>query len=428
MVAKLSIWVLITVLAIVAVVLILTALVGIIAGLLAPFLGSVPVSYNFRSIRERWTSTIVAVLGIAGTVGVFIAMLSLARGFRDTLVSSGSEDNALITRAGATSEMTSGVSIDSVKIIQDAPGIARGADGPLLTSEAVLMAPIPLRSTGTDANVQLRGVSPNVLTIRRNVRIIEGRMFRPGLSEVIVGKNAKATYTGLTLGNTIWLGSARWQVVGTFDAGGSAFDSEVWGDPHLLNSAYPPRPETLSQSVTVHLTSPAALQQLKDALTSDPRLNVDVTREIEYYAKQSTNMTALITILGGFVAAIMAIGAVFGALNTMYSAVAERGREIATMRALGFSSGNVVLSFLFEALLISFAGGILGCLAVLPLNGFTTSTINFQTFSNLAFAFKITFDLLLMGVIFALVMGVLGGMPPAIRAASRPVASALREL
>ncbi len=428
MVAKLSIWVLITVVAILAVVLILTALVGIIAGLLAPFLGSVPVSYNFRSIRERWTSTIVAVLGIAGTVGVFIAMLSLARGFRATLVSSGSEDNALITRAGATSEMTSGVSIDLVKIIQDAPGIARGADGPLLTSEAVLMAPIPLRSTGTDANVQLRGVSPNVLTIRRNVRIIEGRMFRPGLSEVIVGKNAKATYTGLTLGNTIWLGSARWQVVGTFDAGGSAFDSEVWGDPHLLNAAYPPRPETLSQSVTVHLTSPAALQQLKDALTSDPRLNVDVTREIDYYAKQSTNMTALITILGGFVAAIMAIGAVFGALNTMYSAVAERGREIATMRALGFNSGNVVLSFLFEALLISFAGGILGCLAVLPLNGFTTSTINFQTFSNLAFAFKITFDLLLMGVIFALVMGVLGGMPPAIRAASRPVASALREL
>ncbi len=324
--------------------------------------------------------------------------------------------------------MTSGVSIDSVKIIQDAPGIARGADGPLLTSEAVLMAPIPLRSTGTDANVQLRGVSPNVLTIRRNVRIIEGRMFRPGLSEVIVGKNAKATYTGLTLGNTIRLGNARWQVVGTFDAGGSAFDSEVWGDPHLLNAAYPPRPETLSQSVTVHLTSPAALQQLKDALTSDPRLNVDVTREIDYYSKQSTNMTALITILGGFVAAIMAIGAVFGALNSMYSAVAERGREIATMRALGFNSGNVVLSFLFEALLISFAGGILGCLAVLPLNGFTTSTINFQTFSNLAFAFKITFDLLWMGVVFALIMGVLGGMPPAIRAASRPVASALREL
>jgi len=389
---------------------------------------AIPLVYNVRSVKARWTSTIVAVVGIAGTVGVFVAMLSLARGFKATLVSSGSADNALITRAGATSEMTSGVSLDAVKIIQDAPGIARGADGPLLTAEAVLMVPIPLRSTGTDANVEVRGVSPNVLVIRSNVKIIEGRMFRPGLSEVVVGKNAKATYTGLTLGSTIWLGSARWQVVGAFDAGGSAFDSEVWGDPRLLNAAFPPRPETLSQSVTVHLASPAALQQLKDALTADPRLNVDVTREIDYYAKQSTSMTKLITVLGGFVAGIMAIGAVFGALNTMYSAVAERGREIATMRALGFNSSNVILSFLFEALLISFVGGVLGCLAVLPLNGLTTSTINFQTFSNLAFAFKITFDLLWMGVVFALVMGVLGGMPPAIRAASRPVATALREL
>src|ERR1700686_467520 len=388
---------------------------------------AIPLVYNVRSVKARWTSTIVAVVGIAGTVGVFVAMLSLARGFKATLVSSGSADNALITRAGATSEMTSGVSLDSVKIIQDAPGIARGADGPLLTPEAVLMAPIPLRSTGTDANVELRGVAPNVFAIRSNVKIIEGRMFRPGLSELIVGKNAKATYSGLTLGSTIGLGSVRWQVVGIFDAGGSAFDSEVWGDAHLLNGAYK-RPDTFSQSVTVHLASPAALQQLRDTLTADPRLSVDVTREIDYYAKQSTRMTQLITILGGFVASIMAIGAVFGALNTMYSAVAERGREIATMRALGFNSGNVVLSFLFEALLISFVGGLVGCLAVLPLNGFTTSPMNFQTFSNLAFAFKITFDLLWMGVLFALVMGVLGGMPPAIRAASRPVATALGEL
>ena len=388
---------------------------------------AIPLVYNVRSVKARWTSTIVAVVGIAGTVGVFVAMLSLARGFKATLVSSGSADNALITRAGATSEMTSGVSLDAVKIIQDAPGIARGADGPLLTPEAVLMAPIPLRSTGTDANVELRGVAPNVFDIRRNVKIIEGRMFRPGLSELIVGKNAKATYSDLTLGSTIGLGSVRWQVVGIFDAGGSAFDSEVWGDAHLLNGAYK-RPDTFSQSVTVHLASPAALQQLRDTLTADPRLSVDVTREIDYYSKQSTRMTQLITILGGFVALIMAIGAVFGALNTMYSAVAERGREIATMRALGFNSGNVVLSFLVEALLISFVGGLVGCLAVLPLNGLTTSTMNFQTFSNLAFAFKITFDLLWMGVLFALIMGVLGGMPPAIRAASRPVATALREL
>src|SRR5690242_12704429 len=187
---------------------------------------AIPVVYNVRSVKARWTSTIVAVVGIAGTVGVFVAMLSLARGFRATLVSSGSADNALITRAGATSEMTSGVAIDSVKVIQDAPGIARGADGPLLTSEAVLMAPIPLRSTGTDANVELRGVSPNVFAIRRNIKIIEGRMFQPGLAELVVGKNAKATYSGLTVGNTIGLGTVRWQVVGVFDAGGSSRSEE----------------------------------------------------------------------------------------------------------------------------------------------------------------------------------------------------------
>jgi len=388
---------------------------------------AIPLIYNVRSVRARWTSTIVAVAGIAGTVGVFIAMLSLAHGFKATLVASGSADNALITRAGATSEITSGVSIDSVKVIQDAPGIARGAEGPLVSPESVLMVPIPLRSTGTDANVMFRGVSPNVLAIRKNVKIIEGRMFRHGLTEIVVGKNAKTTYSGLTLGSNMGLGSAQWHVVGIFDAGGSAFDSEVWGDPHLINGAYN-RPDTFSQSVTVHLTSPAAFEQLKDSLTRDPRLNVDVTREVDYYAKQSTRMTTLITRLGGFVALIMAIGAVFGALNTMYSAVAERGREIATMRALGFSTLNVLLSFLFEALLISIVGGILGCLAVLPLNGLTTSTMNFQTFSNLAFAFKITFDLLLMGILFALVMGVLGGLLPAIRASIRPVAVALREL
>jgi putative ABC transport system permease protein len=289
------------------------------------------------------------------------------------------------------------------------------------------MAPIPLLSTGTEANVELRGVSPNVLEIRKQVKIVQGRMFKAGLAEVVVGKNATNTYSGLTLGQTIALGTVRWQVVGIFDAGGSSFDSEVWGDSHLLSAAYS-RPDNSFQSVTVHLTSPEALGQLKDSVTTDPRLNVDVIREIDYYAKQSTSLTTLITRLGGFVAMIMAIGAVFGALNTMYSAVADRGREIATMRALGFGGPSVVFSFLIEALLISFVGGVLGCLAVLRLNGLTTSTINFQTFSNLAFAFKITPGLLVMGIAFALAMGVFGGIFPAIRAASLPVATALREL
>ena len=389
---------------------------------------AIPVVYNFRSVRARWTSAIVAVLGIAGTVGVFIAMLSLARGFRATLVSSGSEDNALVMRAGATSEMTGGVYLETVKILRDLPGVARAADGPLITPEVVLVAPIPLRSTGTDANVQVRGVSANVLAIRNNIKIVQGRMFQPGLSELVVGKNANTTYSGLTLGNTIKLGIESWQVVGVFDAGGSAFDSEIWADAHLLSAAFPPRSDNFFQSVTVHLTSPDALQQFKDAVTADPRLNVDVTREIDYYAKQSTRMTALIYRLGGVVAIIMAMGAVFGALNTMYSAVAERGREIATMRALGFGAAAVVFSFLIEAFLISFVGGAIGCVAVLPLNGLTTGAMNWQTFSHLAFAFKITPLLLLAGIIFALAMGLLGGMPPAIRAARRPVAIALREL
>jgi putative ABC transport system permease protein len=405
----------------------LTILAGIIAGLLAPLIGNVPVSYNFRSIRARWTSTIVAVLGIAGTVGVFVAMLSLAHGFKSTLVASGSPGNALVLRAGSPSEMMGGVTLESVKIVQDAPGIARDANGPLVTQEVVGVMPFPLISTGTDANVQVRGVSPNVLRIRTFVKITEGRMFSPGLSELIVGKNAVKTYAGLKLGDSVSFAGGSWKVVGVFDAGGSSFDSEVWCDSKLLNEVLK-RPDNIFQSITVHLTSPASFQQFKDAVVSDPRLNLDVTREVDYYAKQSTSMTTLITVLGGLVAAVMAIGAVFGALNTMYSAVAERGREIATMRAVGFSSWNVILSFLFEALLISFVGGVLGCLLVLPLNGLTTSTMNFQTFSNLAFAFKITLDLLLMGVLFALVMGILGGMLPAIRAARRPVAQALRDL
>ncbi len=388
---------------------------------------AIPVIYNVRSVKSRWTSAVVAVLGIAGTVGVFVAMLALARGFRATLVSSGSYDNAIVMRAGSTSEMMSALTLDSVKILRDAPGVARTSGDPLLTSEVVVVAPFPLRSTGTDANVQVRGVSPNVLTVRRNVRIVRGRMFRPGLSELVVGRNATLSYSGLTIGNKVRFGGGEWTVVGIFDAGGSSFDSEVWCDAVVLDDVYK-RPNNVYQSATVHLSSPDAFQEFKDAVTKDPRLDVDVSREVDYYAKQSQTMTRLITVLGGLVAAVMAIGAIFGALNTMYSAVAERGREIAVMRALGFGAVAVVFSFVIEAILISFVGGAIGCLAVLPLNGFTTGAMNWQTFSHLAFAFKVTPGLLLGGVIFALGMGVAGGLLPAIHAALRPVASTLRSL
>jgi putative ABC transport system permease protein len=388
---------------------------------------AIPVIYNFRSVKARWTSAIVAVLGIAGTVGVFVAMLSLARGFRATLVSSGSVDNAIVMRAGATSEMMSGIGLDTIKILQDKVGVARVSGEPLVTSEVVVVAPFPLRATGTDANAQVRGVSPNVLTVRRNIKVIEGQMFRPGLSELVAGRNAMNSYSGLTVGNKVRFGGGEWTVVGIFDAGGSAFDSEIWCDGRVLDDVYK-RPSNIFQSATVHLTSPDAYREFKDAVTKDPRLSVDVSREIDYYAKQSQTMTRLITVLGGLVAAVMAIGAVFGALNTMYSAVAERIREIAVMRAVGFGALSVVLSFLIEALLISFVGGAIGCLAVLPLNGFTTGAMNWQTFSHLAFAFKITPALLSGGIVFALAMGVAGGLFPAIHAALRPVAAALRSL
>jgi putative ABC transport system permease protein len=388
---------------------------------------AIPVVYNFRSAKARWTSAIVAVLGIAGTVGVFVAMLALAKGFRATLVSSGSPDNAIILRAGSNSEMESGFSLTDINILQDEPGVARQNGQPLITSEVVVIAPFPLRSTHTDANVQVRGVSPNVLTVRPNVRIVKGRMFRPGLAELVVGSNAVKSYAGLSVGNKIRFGGGDWTVTGIFDAGGSAFDSEVWCDANVLDGVYK-RPANVFQSATVHLTSPGAFQKFKDAVSKDPRLNVDVSREVDYYAKQSQTFTRLITILGGLVAAIMAVGAIFGALNTMYSAVAERNREIAVMRALGFGAAAVVFSFLIEALLIAFVGGALGCVAVLPLNGFTTGAMNWQTFSHLAFAFKITPNLMAGGIIFALAMGMVGGLLPAVHAARQPVARALREL
>jgi putative ABC transport system permease protein len=388
---------------------------------------AIPIVYNVRSVLQRWSSAIVAVLGIAGTVGVFIAMLAMAQGFRATLVASGSPGNAIVRRAGADSEMVSAITLEELRTIEDAAGVARDARGPLASGEVVVIAAFPLARTGTDANVQVRGVSARALDVRPNVRMTAGRFFRPGLAELIVGSNAVASYRGLALGGTVRFGGGTWTVTGVFDAGGSAFDSEIWCDANVLSEIYK-RPTNIFQSVTVRLESPASLARFKDALTSDPRLSVQVDRETDYYRAQSRTLTDLIRILGFLVALVMGIGAVFAALNTMYSAVAERSREVATMRALGFGGGIVVLSFIIESLFIALIGGLVGCLVVLPMNGFTTGTINWQTFSHLAFAFRITPGLLMQGLAFALLMGLVGGVPPAIRAVRRPVAEALRSL
>jgi len=389
---------------------------------------AIPISYNVRSVIARWTTALVSILGIAGTVGVFLAMLAMAKGFQATLVSSGSPDNVIILRAGADTEMTSAINREQVRVIGDAPQIARSTDGaPLISPEVVVIGAFPLATTGTDANVQIRGVRERVLDVRPTVDVIDGRFFNPGLAELVVGRNAVTTYRGFTLGSTVEIGGQDWRVVGVFSTGGSAFDSEVWCDADLLNQTFS-RPQGVYQSVTARLTAPDRFTALKDTLTSDPRLTVDVTGERAYYAKQSQAVSTLIRVLGFMIAFVMAIGAVFGALNTMYSAVSARSREIATLRALGFGGASVVASFVLESILIALVGGAVGCLAVIPLNGFTAGTMNWQTFSHLAFAFKVTPSLMAWGLVFAVLMGLVGGLLPAIRAARMPVAAALREL
>jgi putative ABC transport system permease protein len=328
----------------------------------------------------------------------------------------------------STSEMESSIELEQIKIVSDDPRIARDMSGrPLFTSEVVVIASLPLRSTGTDANVQIRGVSKDAFAIRDTVKLIKGRFFTPGLAELVIGKHAEETYSGFDLGKSIHFGGREWAIVGIFDAGGSAFDSESWCDANVLNQAYK-RPENLFQSMTARLTSPAALKDLKDALNTDPRLTVGVKSEIAYYEDQSVMVTTLINVLGFLVASVMGIGAVFGALNTMYSAVSTRNREIATLRAIGFHGRDVVISFLLESILIAFLGGLLGSIIILPINGYTASTINWQTFSHMSFAFAVTPDILIKGISFSLLLGFFGGLFPALRAARTPIAPALRGL
>jgi putative ABC transport system permease protein len=284
----------------------------------------------------------------------------------------------------------------------------------------------PLVSSGSDANVQIRGISPRALEVRPDVRVVKGRFIESGLTEIVVGYNVPGTYRGFELGSKVDFGGGHWTVVGVFDAGGSAFDSEVWCDASVLNQIYN-RPENVFQSATVRLASVDDFQKFKDAVTSDPRLTFDVFRETAFYAEQSRMISKIIRVLGFLVAGIMAVGAVFAALNTMYSAVAARGAEIGTLKALGFSPANIVASFLVESILIAVAGGAIGCLAALPFNGFTTGTLNWSSFSYLAFSFRVTPLILAAGIVFSLFMGIVGGLPPAVRAARVPVIVALRE-
>lgn len=389
---------------------------------------TVPLIYNIRSIRLRWVSALVAILSIAGVVAVFVAVMAMAQGFRRTLVSSGAERNAMVLRGGAGAEMESVLTLEQVKIMGDAPQVLKNDAGrPVISPEVVVIAAFPLKDSGTDANVQVRGVSDQALEVRPSIRIVEGRFFRTGLPELVAGKNASLKYRNLELGDMVKLGGAVWTIVGIMDAGGTAFDSEIWCDASILNQTFQ-RPENIFQSLTAALVSTDALQEFKDVLSTDPRLTVTVYREPEYYAKQSEMVATMIRVLGFLVAFVMGVGAVFGALNTMVAMVSARTHEIATLRAIGFRGGNIVLSFMMESLFIAGIGGILGVILILPINGKVASTMNWQTFSHMSFAFDVSAPIMIQGLIFALLMGFFGGLIPAFRAARVPVAGALRGL
>jgi putative ABC transport system permease protein len=383
--------------------------------------------FGLMSLPQRRGAVAATVIGIAGVVAVLVGVLSIAAGFRQAMAVSGSPDGAIVLRSGADSEMVSGFGRDETRVIADTPGIARTAQGPLASAELFVIIDLPKRSTGTDANVPLRGVEPAALLVRDNLKIVQGRMFEWGKDEVIVGRGAAQEFAGLEVGSKMKVGRYEWPVVGVFSADGGVSESEIWSDAKVLQAAYN-RGDSF-QSVSVRLNSPGAFEKFKDSLTTNPQLSVQVSRQSDYYAAQSETMTRLITTLGFLIAFLMAIGAVFGALNTMYSAVAARTREIATLRALGFGGGAVVVSLMLESLLLALAGGVIGgVLAYVAFNNFHTSTMNFQSFSQITFAFKVTPELLARGVVWAAVIGLIGGLFPAIRAARLPIASALREL
>jgi putative ABC transport system permease protein len=383
--------------------------------------------FGLLGIPQRRGSVAAAVFGIAGVVAVLVGVLSIAAGFRQAMAVSGTADSAIVLRTGADSEMMSGFGRSSTRIIADVPGVARTPEGPLASAELFVIINLPKRSTGSDVNVPLRGVEAAAFRVHGQVRLVEGRTFEPGKNEVIVGVGAAREFAGMEVGGSLRIGHLDWPVVGVFSADGGTAESEIWTDAPVLQAAYS-RGNSF-QSVYVRLNSPDAFTTFKDAVTTDPRLGAKVMRLSEYYASQSTAVTKLITTLGYLIASLMAVGAVFGALNTMYSSVSARTREIATLRALGFGRGAVVVSVMLESIALALGGGMFGAgLAYFIFNGFHAATMNWQSFSQITFAFAVTPQLLQQGVLWATVIGLIGGLLPAIRAARQPIAEALREL
>lgn len=382
---------------------------------------------NLRNLPARLGTSLVAVVGIGGVVAVLVSLLSMGEGFRAALELSGRDDVALILRGGSSDELSSGLGRDQVSLIEAAPGIARDERGAIASPEFYTIVDLPMRSTGTSANVPFRGVTDRAPQVREGFRIVAGRMFEPGKDEVIVGRGAFAQFGNVDLGRIVTWGSQQWRVVGVFEAGGSVSESEVWTDLSVLQGVY--RRGNSVQVVRVQLTSPAAIDELERWLDADPRIDPSVRSEREFYADQSRILVTMIRYVGTTIAVLMGIGAVFAALNTMYSAVSSRTREIATLRALGFGTTPVIASVLLEAVTLGLIGGVLGGLLVyLGLNGYQASTLNWASFSQITFAFTVTPRLLVTGLGYSLILGLVGGLLPALRAARLPVTTGLREL
>ncbi len=386
----------------------------------------IPLSYNARSLIQRPVSTAFTALGIALVVAVFIGMLALANGFRSALIRTGSSQNVLVLRRGADSEMSSSMDRQSVSMLTSSPHVAIGSDGrPMVSPEAYVVIPLQRKGYQTEAlaNVVVRGVSPAAWSVRSNIRLAAGRRPEPGRAEICVGEKLAGRFDHTGVGETLRFAGRDWAVVCRFTAGGSAFESEIWGENEQILPVF--RGDAF-QSVTFRLKDPAAFEEAKRTLEADKRLTVDVHREADFYTQQSQLLGRILEILAIMITGIMAVGAIFGAINTMYAAVAARRPEIAVLLTLGFHPRSVLASFLAESALIAAAGGLVGMLLALPINGLVTSTTNWASFSEIAFSFRVTPGLLLAGMVFAVAMGLIGGFFPARQAARMAVVQALR--
>ena len=386
---------------------------------------AIPLIYNLRSVMQRPASTANTAIGIGFVVAILIGAFALASGFQAALVGTGSPNNVMVLRTGADSEISSGVSRDAANIIRALPDVAVDPQGrPLVSAETVVLISRPRIGQTGESNVTVRGVDPGGFPLRSQVDIVEGRMFAPGSDEVIAGQRIGRRFTGCKVGDVLRFGQRDFKVVGHFTAKGSAFESEIWGDATVLGPAL--GRGTTAQSVTFTMRDASRFPAIKKQLETDPRLGVQVKTEREWYDEQSRVFATVIRVGGIFITLIMAVGAIFGAMNTMYAAVGARTREIATLMVLGFSRVSVMTSFILESVILALIGGVLGCLLAIPINGITTSTTNWSSFSEVAFAFRVTPLGIVLGLVFAAAMGIVGGFFPALRAARQPLAATLR--